>query len=152
MRRFARSLALAVTASSALLALPAVAGPQTVALGNCFADHTTGKDRKDLARWVFVAVAAHPAIRDLSTVTPAIQDASNQTAADLFTRLLTVDCRDATRAAVKADGSTAIRGAFESLGQLAMQELMSDKSVTDVMSGLERHVDRKKFADVLDPR
>ena len=42
--------------------------PAGDALGRCLADNTTGRGRKDLARWVFVSMAAHPEIRPLAAL------------------------------------------------------------------------------------
>jgi hypothetical protein len=39
----------------------------------------------------------------------------------------------------------AIQAAFTVLGQLAMQELMTDKDVARTMGILERHIDRQKL-------
>ena len=42
-----------------------------------------------------------------------------------------------------------MRLAFESLGQLAMQELMADKSVTESIGLFERYLDQKRFEELL---
>ena len=39
------------------------------ALSRCLADNTSGRDRKDLARWVFFAMAAHPEIKQYTVPT-----------------------------------------------------------------------------------
>ena len=44
-----------------LLQVPGLALADSAAdLSTCVADNTSGKQRKDLARWVFFAMAAHP--------------------------------------------------------------------------------------------
>ncbi len=121
------------------------------ALRTCLADSTSGKDRKDLATWVFLGMAAHPEIRQhASADLPAAMDESSRKIAALVTRLLTDSCVDETRAVVNGGGSTSasFQAAFESLGQLAMQELMADKSVNQSMTLFQQYLDRKRFTEV----
>lgn len=48
------------------------------AANTCLSDSTNGKDRKALARWFFLGMAAHPEIRALSNATDASLDQANQ--------------------------------------------------------------------------
>ena len=50
-------------------------------------------------------------------------------AGELFTRLLTDACANEAKVALKAGGPMAIQVGFQTLGQLAMQELMTDRDV-----------------------
>jgi hypothetical protein len=144
-----RKLALAIAVC--LMAAPAFAGPAVDTLLQCLADNTTGRDRKDLARWMFVAMAAHPEMHDLSTVTPATGDQVSQTVGVLLTRLMTDTCRPALQAAVKAEGREGVSAAFESLGKLAMQELLTNKEVRSSLMGFDKYVDRKKLESAFTP-
>jgi hypothetical protein len=122
---------------------------QSDALGKCLADNTTGKDRKELAKWIFLAMAAHPEIKQYTNAnTLTGVEESSHTVATLITRLLTDSCADETRAVVKVDGSAALKLSFEKLGQLAMQELMSDRSVTESVGHFERYLDQKRFEEL----
>lgn len=134
----------------ALALLPCVAladgQPPTQALSQCLADNTSGKDRKDLARWVFFAMASHPEIRQYAS--PAAAPASEEThkiMAATFTRLLAESCVVQTRAAYAEGGSRAIEVAFQTLGQLAMQELMTNPDVAASMGKFERLIDQEKL-------
>jgi hypothetical protein len=135
---------------SALLALsPLMAQAQapTDALSQCLADSTSGKDRKDLARWVFFAMASHPEIKQFTS--PSLAAASEDThkvMAATFTRLLTDACLTQTQAAFKAGGSKAIEVAFQTLGALAMQELMSNPEVSTNMGKFEKLIDQGKLS------
>jgi hypothetical protein len=139
--------AAALALPSAVLAQAPVGG-----LGQCLADNTSGRDRKDLARWVFLAMAAHPEIKDLSKATPADADGASKTTGALITRLLTQSCAKEARMTMAAGGANALQFAFQMLGQLAMQELMSDGSVGQSMGAIERHVDQKKINEALGTR
>jgi hypothetical protein len=140
---------------AALTALSFAATAQTpiADLSSCLADNTSGKDRKDLAKWVFLAMASHPEIRQYASADAAAgsPDTHKATAA-LFTRLLADDCARQTQAAVKDGGAVAIQGAFQSLGQLAMQELMSNKDVAASMGAFEKYLDKDKLNKALAPK
>ena len=121
------------------------------ALKTCVADNTSGKDRKDLAKWVFFAMAAHPEIKPYvgaNVAGPA--DESSKTMATLVTRLLTDSCVGEVKAVMKTgQGSQAVKLAFTTLGALAMQELMADKAVQDAMGSFGRYVDQARLNGVL---
>jgi len=103
-------------------------------MASCLADNTTGKERKDLARWIFAAMAAHTEMRDLSSSTPATREKISQSIGALITRLLTENCADQTKTAMAKEGSQSLQTAFGSLGQLAMQELMTNQDVNAAIS------------------
>ncbi len=115
----------------------------------CVAESTTGRDRKDLAKWLFVAMGAHPEMKAIATVPPAAAEESSRAAGQLFTRLIAESCAKEARAAVQVGGSSAIQSAFNVLGQLAMQELMADRDVAAGMSAIEKYVDSERVRSVL---
>lgn len=127
------------------LTLPAIAGPDANALTSCLSDSTSGKDRKDLAKWVFAAMSTHPEIREFAKVTPKVLDQTSSTMGGLVTRLLSEDCAKQTQAAVKNEGAAALQAAFRSLGGLAMQELMTNPDVNTSFGAFEKYLDRKKI-------
>lgn len=137
-------LALAV-----LVTVPAVAGPAADALGTCLSDNTSGKDRKELSRWMFIAMSAHPEMSDISSATPAAKLRSDETMGRLVTKLIAEDCAPQAREAVLREGSSAMQAAFSALGRLAMQELMSNPAVMAAISGFEAHADRAKIQSAL---
>ncbi len=131
---------------------PAFAGPHLDAANQCLADSTTGKDRKVFARWLFIAMAAHPEIRDTSAVTKETSDASSRDTGRLVTRLLTENCANEMKALVRNEGQQALPQTFQILGQLAMQELMANKEVTTSISGFQQYVDTKRITEVLEAK
>jgi len=133
------ALGVAISTSSA------IAGSATTSLSSCMADNTTGKERKALARWVFIAMTAHPEMRDLSHTTVEARDQINQAMGTMVNKLLTESCAAQARTALKQEGSVALQTAFGVLGQLAMQELMSNSEVNASISGFEKYVDKKKL-------
>ena len=133
------------------LHMTAQANPTTDALGKCLSDSSTGKDRKDLAKWIFVAMSAHPEIGSISRASPESIESIQRTSAALFTRLISEACPSEMRAVIKSDGTEGIKVSFEYLGKMAMQELMSNAQVSGAIGGIERYVDKAKVEPVLKP-
>ena len=147
-----RKLVIAVAAVAVGSGLPsssAVAGPTTDALSACLADNTTGRDRKELARWVFFGMASHPEMRSLSNVTQADRDGLDRAMASTVMRLVTENCRAEGRSALNKDGNAAFEAAFATIGKLAMQELMSNPDVNTSFSRYTRYIDQKKLSSAL---
>lgn len=134
---------------AAFAAAPARATPPATELARCLADNTTGKERKELARWIFLGMAAHPDMAALSNATAADRDQADRAMADLMTQLLTDRCGSVLRREREVLGTEGMRVAFQSLGQLAMQELMSDPAVGQAMAGFERYVDHRRIDSYL---
>jgi ABC-type transporter MlaC component len=138
-----------VTLLLLLVSGPVIAQSSTGALSQCLADSTSGKDRKDLARWVFFAMASHPKIKQFtSAAATAAEDETHKVMAGLFTKLLADSCLRQTQAAYKEGGAKAIEIAFQTLGQLAMQELMTNPDVSASMGRFEKQLDQSKLAKV----
>lgn len=135
----------AIVMGSTVIATSAVAGPTTDALIACLADNTTGRDRKDMARWVFVGMSSHPEIQSLSNVTKANRDELDRMVASMVTRLMTESCRAQAKSAMEKDGSVAFQTAFGVVGKLAMQELMSNPEVNSSFSNFGKYIDQNRM-------
>ena len=139
--------------AAALTLTLAFAGPsraQSDELGKCMTDNTTGKDRKELARWIFISVAAHPHMGDIARVSEDASEKSSRAMAAIVTRLLTESCPNEAKAVVKNEGRQGMKRAFEILGQIAMLELTSDKQVSASVGQFERYIDHAKFNAVFE--
>lgn len=134
---------------ASLTVLPAVAGPSADNLSACLAENTTGKERKELARWIFVAMAMHPDMQGLSTATGKTREQTLRYVGTLITRLVSDNCAKETRNAVRNEGGSSLQSAFGSLGKLAMQELMTNPEVNATLTGFEKYLDEKKIEAVL---
>lgn len=125
--------------------LNAQAGEVTNKLGVCLTDSLSGKERKNLAKWVFFAMAAHPEISSYSRITESDQIQANQFVGKLVTRLITEDCPQEAKAALSESGRLAFQQAFGLVGRVAMQELMTDANVSQSFSGFEKYLDKEKL-------
>lgn len=127
----------------------ALANPGSNQLGECLKSSTNGKDRTDLARWIFISMSAHPEMSKLTTITPAIRTDADKGMAQLVTRLLLQNCAEQTRAVMQAEGGQGMLSAFRSLGEVAMMELMSNPEVSATISGYTQFLDKEKFDALL---
>ena len=123
----------------------ASASPLSDTLGNCLKDNTSGKERKELARWVFLSMTVHPEMRSLSHATDATRTESSKAMAALVTRLLTTNCKAEARAAFQAKDPQGLQSAFASLGQVAMMELTTNPDVAAAVGGYVQFLDTKKL-------
>lgn len=127
----------------------AFAGPAADALGACLADNTTGKDRKNLAKWMFLSMSAHPEMQSLSSATPEMRAEVDREMAQIVTRLLTESCLKQTKEVQAREGQAGLTSSFEYLGRIAMGELMSSPQVTASVRAYGRYLDKKKFESAL---
>ncbi len=135
---------------TAFLFLPigSIAATPTEVFGGCLIDNLNGKERKNLAKWIFFAIAAHPEIKSYSKITSNDVTDSDKYVGSLITRLLTENCQNEMKAANKADPQ-AIEKAFRLVGEVAMQELMTDKDVTATITSYINYTDQEKINKTL---
>ena len=136
---------------AALVPGPTFAGPASDALGTCMIDFLNGRERKELGKWIFLGMSAHPEISQLTNVTGATRDESDQYIGMLITRLLTEDCKAEAKNAMINESSVALTSAFELVGRVAMQELMTDSNVSNALSGFEKYLDTEKLQSLQSP-
>ena len=102
-------------------------------------------DRSAFVVWIYSAMSIHPAVSGYSKLTDTQRNALSKTAAELLQRLMTEDCRAETIAALKYEGSSAIEGSFNTLGQVAMRDLISNPEVAKSFEKLGSYIDAAKF-------
>ena len=134
-----RHLALA----AALAALPVLAPAQVPAvLGKCIVANLSPGDRQDIARWVFLSMAVHPDVRQLSAEnTKATEEAARKMGA-LFTRTLRDMCSTEVGEAAGTGGTPVVASAINFFTQLGIQELMTNKDVLATHSSFGRYADQ----------
>ncbi len=127
----------------ALMVMPVKA--DTMALTTCFVDSLNGKERKQLATWIYFAVAAHPEMKPFSNISPQQREATDKKVGALVTRLLVEDCEQEFIVAQKRD-PLAVEAAFEMVGKVAMQELMNSEDVTQSITNYVKYTDQKAIS------
>lgn len=119
------------------------AGIYTDDLSRCLIEKSTSEDKIKLVKWMFTAMALHPAVQGLSSVSAQDREAANKAMAELMVDLLTVKCVDQAKKAVQYEGPVAIQTSFQLFGQIAGKELFSNPNVAAGLSGLEKYIDEK---------
>ena len=119
----------------------ASASTYTDAMSKCLVKSANAEDRVTLMRWVFLAMAASPNVKSMVNISAEQHSAIEKKAGALIQRLLTVDCRAETLAALKHDGDSSIETAFGALGEEATNGLFADPEVDKVLSGLTEGMD-----------
>ena len=153
MLKFLRTcvISLIVIIPNAVFAQPATtysAQSATAVFANCLVDNLNGKERKDLAKWIFFAMAAHPEIHQYLKASSKTVEASDKYVGKLITRLLTKNCPTELRRAHQAD-PRAIRAGFQLVGQVAMQELMTNQNVMKAITNYGKYTDEAKIDAIL---
>jgi len=120
------------------------ANQETQQFSQCLTDSMTGKERKNLAKWIFLGMSAHSMLKPYSDVSESDVDASNKFVGELITRLITEDCPEQASAAYKVLGSSAFEQAFKVAGEVAMQEVMMESNVGQALGAFEKYLDREK--------
>ena len=130
-----------------MLSLPIVAqaGPYADDMGKCLVRETGQAERTAIMKWLFAAMALHPDVQSMSTIDTAARDTINRDVGTLFQKLLVESCRSESSLAIKYEGPVALQSAFSVLGQVAMQELMSNPAVGKGFGELDRFMDQKKI-------
>lgn len=130
-------------------ATAAIAGPASDSLGTCMIESLGSKDKKQLGQWIFFAMATHPDTKEYSRVPAEVQKNANEYIGKLVTQLLSENCAEKVKIAAKEEGPEAIKTAFELVGKIAIQELMSNKEVAASIADYAKFVDNEKLGSVL---
>jgi len=111
-------------------------------------DTLSGKERKNLAKWISFSIAAHPEIKPYSSASQKDIKESDEYVGKLITRLLTVNCPDELKKAYKSD-PLAVQKAFELVGRVAMQEIMTNQEVMKSLTSYAQYADKEKINKIL---
>ena len=150
MMNFPRKVLLPMLALASLLgSVPAAAGPYSDDLAKCLVRSTGDEEKRTLVKWIFAAVALHPEVADISSVTPAQRTEMTRNTAKIFEKLLADSCRTEVQQAVQYEGPQTIGSSFQVLGQVAARELFSNPNVAANMADLGKYIDQKRIAEAM---
>jgi hypothetical protein len=127
----------------------AIAGPYGDEFTKCLVRSTTEADKNFLVKWMFAAMASHPEVKSMASISAEQVDELNKRTAMLFQRLLTESCLTQTQEAIKYEGGSPIEGGFTVLGSVAARGLMSHPDVAVFMSGMGNYLDSEKIESAL---
>lgn len=130
---------------SILVCSTAQAGPYSDALTRCMVDNTSRSEKMLFVKWIYAGMSKHPEVASMSTISNAQSIRLNQMTADLVTELMVKRCPHESKQGFRYEGEQSFRAAFEMLGKVAMQELMTNPSVNNYMSGIGNYIDENDF-------
>ncbi|MDR7150957.1 hypothetical protein J2W49_002930 [Hydrogenophaga palleronii] len=133
---------------SVLLSVPSYAATPTEKLATCLVDALNGKERKQLVKFMFFALASHPELSSASNITAEERDAAERVYGGLMTRLITENCPSETKAAYEFS-PLAVQEAFQMIAQVAMAEITADPKVTASLSSYMKYADVNKIASTI---
>lgn len=139
----------ALAVAGVLGSVSASAGPYSDDLSRCLVRSTGDEEKRTLVKWIFAAVALHPEVADISSVTPAQRTEMTRNMAKIFEKLLADSCRTEVQQAVQYEGPQTIGSSFQVLGQVAARELFSNPNVAANMADLGKYIDQKRIAEAM---
>ncbi len=117
-----------------------ISGEFTDDLSDCLVSSTTEEDKLSLVRWMFAAMALHPAVADMAEVSLSARERSNREMAELLVELLRDRCYSETQSALQNEGALALQTSFSVLGQVAATNLFADPKVSAGLASIETYI------------
>ena len=113
------------------------AGEYSDALSDCLLSSTTEEGKLSLVKWMFTAMALHPAVAEIADVSMSAREQANREMAELLIDLLGTRCFNETRLALSNEGALALQSIFTVLGQVAATNLFTVPNVAAGLASLE---------------
>lgn len=132
------------------LSPPAISGEYSDRLSDCLLTATTEEDKLKLVKWMFTAMALHPAVEEIAGVSLSAREQANREMAELIVKLLSRSCFSETRLALQNEGSLALQTSFSVLGQIAATNLFSDPNVEAGLASLETYISAEDLENRLE--
>lgn len=119
-----------------------IAGEYTDELSECLLGATTEEDKLSLVKWMFTAMALHPAVEEIADGSLSAREQANRAMAELIIKLLSRACYSET--------SLALPTSFTVLGQVAATNLFSDPNVAAGLASLETYISAEDLENHLE--
>ena len=124
---------------------PIFAGPFEDDMSRCLVMASSSKDNIILGRWLVRVYGEHGGSKDLTKLSDYKKEQIDKEVARLFTRLLSEDCKEETKKALRFEGEGVMFNAFRVLGEVAGKELIEDKNVSKAINKFTEYVDYEKL-------
>jgi len=141
-----RLMAAAACVTGLIATTQAQAGVYTDDLTKCIVKSADEGDRAKLIEFIFAAMAADPAVKAMSNITPERRTELGRDFTRLSERLLLVDCRKEAIEAIKNEGNSVIEASFSVLGSVAMRGLTNNPATKATFTSLNDYRDKDKWA------
>ena len=123
----------------------ASAGPTVDQLSQCLVKSTTAADKSAVLQWTFVALSAHPDLKQYSNVNAEQKTQLDKNLAQVLQRILVEQCSAQTKAVIQAEGMQAVGDSFQELGSITGEEILKTPEVKDQLKGVVRYIDLNKL-------
>lgn len=123
--------------------------PAAQALSACITRSTSSEDHIVLVRWIFVAMARHPSVSELATISDPQRVEANRAMGALVNRLLLDACPNETRLAFQTDGQRALEVPFGALGETAMTGIMGHADVNAAVVEMTSYLNGERLAALM---
>ncbi|MCK4622067.1 MAG: hypothetical protein KAT62_07605 [Desulfuromonadales bacterium] len=137
------------TLSALIFSNAAIAGPYSDDMTKCLVESTIEEEKNFLVKWMFSAFSVHPSLSSLSSVDQNEREEIHKNCAKMIVKLLTVNCVDQTKKAIKYEGEKSLNAAFETFGSVAAQGIFSNPEVQNELTSLESYMDEDKLKEAL---
>ena len=128
----------------------AISGEFTDDLSGCLVSSTTEGDKLSLVKWMFAAMALHPAVTEMADVSLSAREQSNREMAELLVELLRNRCYSETQLALQNEGALALQTSFSILGQVAATSLFADPKVSAGLASIETYINAEDLVRQLE--
>lgn len=125
----------------------AMAGTDTDMLSRCVFQNTTSVHKQHVVRWVWLNMAMHPSITELSIdgISPEMKQDAAQAVADIVLDILFHHCKAETKTALLNEGNQALEIAFRTLGETALADLIQNPHVIQAVLDTGRYLNLTKI-------
>lgn len=134
----------------AIISNTAFAGQYADQLSQCLISHSNEQDRSELAKWIFSVIAQHPDIKEYTNLTDEQQKTIGKTAANIFQRLMTKDCKEEFASVITHERNQGVFIAFKTLGEVSMNTLISNPVVQKATSNFTEYLDTKAIQETIE--
>jgi len=125
------------------------ASPAAQALSACAVRSMSEEDNITLTTWLFMAIARHPSVSNLVSITDAQRLENTRKMGALINEILVESCAAETRAAFREGGMEAVYSSFGALGEHAMGALMQNPDVEAAVIQVGAYVDEQRLNALL---
>ncbi|HEY9885745.1 MAG TPA: hypothetical protein V6C96_00650 [Vampirovibrionales bacterium] len=118
---------------------------ETKSLTECIIGHISQEDKTNFIQWLVVMYAQHPSAEGFVITEKDALNKVNKKYADMFMRLVTEDCKEEVKIAIKKQGANALYSPFRVFGELAGGEVFQAQEVEDAVNGSSEFLDEAKL-------
>ena len=144
MKKLLGQIALATSLSLGVVATTQ-ASTTVDALSQCLVQGTTPSDKTTVLQWTFAALAQHPDLNSMSSISATQKEQLDKNLAQVLQRILVEQCSTQAKAVIQAEGFEAVGTSFQELGTITGNEILKTPQVKNQLNGVLKHVDMGKL-------